>query len=99
MITWLENHLLPCAYKAVLGIDCPVCGFQRAFLCLLQGKFGESFKMYPPLIPCLLFIVIAGIYFMKRTTVKPALIKVSSYSILSIIFVNYFIKMSLLLFS
>jgi hypothetical protein len=99
MFTWLENHQLPCAFKTLLGIDCPVCGFQRAFWLLLQGRLSDSFKMYPPLIPCLVFLVLIGIYCVKKNSLQPIVLKVSSLSILGIIFLNYFIKMSLLIFS
>ncbi|HTA26927.1 MAG TPA: DUF2752 domain-containing protein [Bacteroidia bacterium] len=99
MITWLNHHLLPCAFKTLFGIDCPICGFQRAFLLLLQGKFTDSFKVYPPLIPCLLFLAIVLAYVINKKAIKPTFIKISSYSVLAIIFVNYFFKLSLLLFS
>ncbi len=98
MTAWLENHLLPCAFKSLFGIDCPICGFQRSFLLLFQGRFLDSFKMYPPLIPCLLFLLITGIYCINKNLVKPRVLKLSSVSILSIIFLSYFVKMSLLIF-
>ena len=76
MITWLQNHLLPCAFKTLFGIDCPICGFQRAFFLLLQGRFTNSFQMYPPLIPCLLFLLVIGIYLVKKEAVKPLLLRI-----------------------
>jgi hypothetical protein len=51
MFKWLEDHSLPCAYKYLLGIDCPLCGSQRATFFLLRGELIKSFQMYPPLIP------------------------------------------------
>jgi len=99
MFFWLQNHLLPCALKSLFGIDCPICGFQRSFLLLLQGHFTDSFKMYPPLIPCLLFLLIVGIYCVKKQAIKPILLKSSGYIVLGIIFINYFVKMSILVFS
>ncbi len=99
MITWLENHMLPCAYKTLLGIDCPICGFQRAFILLLQGRFMDSFKMYPPLIPCMLFICMASIYCTRKSLIKPEFFNFSALFTLSIVFINYFIKMAVLIFS
>jgi Protein of unknown function (DUF2752) len=99
MVTWLGNHLLPCAFKTLFGFDCPVCGFQRAFLLMLEGRFSDSFKEYPPLIPCLLFILIIAIYVINKRFVKPLIIKTSCISILAIIAINYFIKISFLAFS
>lgn len=89
--------MLPCALKTIFGIDCPICGFQRAFILLLQGRFVDSFKMYPPLLPCLLFMVIIAIYCIRRQAIKPRLLWLSSYILLGIIFGSYFIKMALLL--
>lgn len=50
IIRWLENHQLVCFYKSTLGIECPGCGTQRAFILLLRGEFSESFLAYPPLL-------------------------------------------------
>jgi hypothetical protein len=93
---WLQYHMLPCASKMLFGIDCPICGFQRAFILLLQGKFTESFSMYPPLLPCLLFMVILAIYVIRRQAIKPHLLRISSYALLCIIFGSYFIKMAMI---
>jgi hypothetical protein len=46
--------MLPCAYKSIFGIDCPGCGFQRAFIALLKGNIGESLHLYPAVIPILI---------------------------------------------
>ncbi|MCH5305411.1 MAG: DUF2752 domain-containing protein [Rikenella sp.] len=43
--------LMPCAYRQLLGIDCPFCGAQRSALLLLQGRFTESFRLFPALVP------------------------------------------------
>ncbi|MCC8425200.1 DUF2752 domain-containing protein [Mucilaginibacter sp. UR6-11] len=55
-INWLQNHLLPCPFKWLTGIDCPGCGFQRAVIALLKGNVHESFLLYPPAIPLLLIL-------------------------------------------
>ena len=47
----LAYHLLPCFYKQVFGISCPLCGGQRSVLLLFEGRFWESVKMFPPLFP------------------------------------------------
>jgi len=57
LIQWLENHFLVCPYKKLLGIDCPGCGMQRAFIELLKGNFWESFKTYPALGTTILLFV------------------------------------------
>lgn len=42
---------MPCGYKQYLGFDCPFCGGQRSALLLLQGRFRESFLLFPALLP------------------------------------------------
>ena len=49
---------MPCLYKKYLGIDCPGCGMQRAFIELLKGNIIESIKTYPALIPMIIMLVI-----------------------------------------
>ncbi|MET4138851.1 DUF2752 domain-containing protein [Pedobacter sp. UYP1] len=53
------NYMLPCPFKYLTGYDCPGCGFQRSFLALLKGDFGQSFHLYPATVPILLTIVIS----------------------------------------
>ncbi|MDB5121992.1 MAG: hypothetical protein JWP94_121 [Mucilaginibacter sp.] len=54
-ITWLQNHLLPCPFKYITGIECPGCGFQRSVIALVQGHLHQSFTLYPASIPLLAF--------------------------------------------
>ena len=46
-INWLQDHLIPCPFKALTGIDCPGCGFQRSILALIQGDIAKSIYLYP----------------------------------------------------
>lgn len=39
--------LLPCAYKQLFGISCPLCGFQRAMLLLFNGHVLDSLYQFP----------------------------------------------------
>ena len=39
--------LLPCAYKQLFGFSCPLCGFQRAMLLLLEGRLSDSLYQFP----------------------------------------------------
>ena len=56
-INWLQNHLIPCPFKFLTGIDCPGCGFQRSVIQLIQGNFQKSFTLYPATIPLLSFFI------------------------------------------
>ena len=52
--SWLQDHLLPCPFKYLTGMDCPGCGFQRSLIALSKGDIRQSFALYPPTIPLLL---------------------------------------------
>ena len=92
-INWLQNHLIPCPFKYLTGIDCPGCGFQRSMLALLQGDFHKSFLLYPSTVPLLLFFTygLADKYFnldTAKNTVKKTLFMVVG----SIVLISYCFK-------
>ena len=62
LIHWLEQHMLSCPYKEGLGIDCPGCGLQRAFVALLRGDVAESLVLYPALLPMLCMFLLLGLH-------------------------------------
>lgn len=39
--------MLPCAFHALTGLDCPMCGGQRMVLALLHGNVVEAFWYNP----------------------------------------------------
>lgn len=43
----IEEYMLPCLNKSLLGIDCTGCGAQRALVFLFEGEFTKAFYMYP----------------------------------------------------
>ena len=55
----LDIPLLPCAYKQLFGISCPMCGFQRSVLLSAQGRVGDSIMMFPPMVA----LVVASVYY------------------------------------
>jgi len=61
-IHWLESMQMPCFYKKFLGVECPGCGMQRAFIELLKGDIMESFKTFPALIPMMALMVFLGLH-------------------------------------
>ena len=62
----LEHYLFPCLSKTLFGVECFGCGFQRAFLLLLDGKFWAAFQMYPAIYTTLLFFGIIGLHFADK---------------------------------
>jgi hypothetical protein len=93
MLSWLEKHMLPCAYKSVLGIECPACGSQRSFIQLLKGNFAESFIIYPPLVPVILGIMFLMMYFLNNRFVSTRFLKAYFISVLILVITNYIFKM------
>ena len=63
IISWFENHMLPCQYKQIFGISCPMCGFQRSFIELLKGNFYESFTIYPAMLPIIITVVVTIVFY------------------------------------
>ena len=62
----LEDYMLPCMSKRLLGMDCPGCGLQRSIVYLINGDFISAFKMYPAIYPMLLlFAFLAVDFFVK----------------------------------
>jgi hypothetical protein len=92
-INWLQNHLIPCPFKYLTGIDCPGCGFQRAVVALFQGQWQNSFLLYPPTIPLLLFFMygIADAFF-KLDNDKGTLKKSLFVPVAAIVLISYSIK-------
>ena len=96
LVTWLQNHLLPCPFKYLTGFDCPGCGFQRSFIALLQGRFNDSLRYYPATIPLILYIVI-NLFGNKLHIARHTIYKKYAFLILvAIVTGSYVIKMALL---
>ena len=43
----MEEYMLPCLNKKLLGFECFGCGIQRALALILEGDFIGAFYMYP----------------------------------------------------
>jgi len=93
MIGWFERHMLPCAYKQLFGIDCPVCGFQRSFIALLKGDWKESFFLYPATVPILLTAAFLLFDLVFRMNNGKLVRKYLFISLGLIVFVSYAVKM------
>lgn len=47
MIKGIEDYMLPCLNKKLLGFECLGCGLQRSIALLVKGEFVQAFYMYP----------------------------------------------------
>ena len=93
LIKWLESHQLPCLNKSVLGIDCPGCGMQTAFIELLKGNFIESIKLYPALIPTIIMLAFLILHLIIRIKNGALILKITFIINCSIIIISYINKL------
>jgi hypothetical protein len=91
-IHWMNEHLLACPFKKFLHIECPGCGFQRSLLFLFQGKFLDSFRMYPATLPLLSVLVISILHIKLKFRHGASIIKYLQLSVAIVIAVFYIYK-------
>lgn len=93
IINWLEQHQLPCIFKKITQFDCPGCGIQRAGIELLKGNLGESFRVYPPLIPIFLLFVLLIAYLVFKWQKGYLHLKYAYIFCALVIVINYIFKL------
>jgi len=89
----LQEYMLPCYTKQVLGFDCPGCGLQRSLIMLLHGNIPGAFEMYPAiftLIPLALFLALNKFFNIKYAN---QFIMVLSIASVALILINYIFKL------
>ena len=59
----IEKYMFPCISKTLFGIECLGCGFQRAFVLLLEGNFEAAFAMYPAIYSSLILLFFVVLHF------------------------------------
>lgn len=66
----VEDYMLPCYTKKLLGFDCPGCGLQRAVAFLFKGDFSAAWDMYPAIftiIPLFGFLAVDQLFQIKNS--------------------------------
>ena len=92
-VDWLEKRQMPCFYKSLLGVECPGCGMQRAFIALLRGDLLTSLQLYPALIPTMVMLVLLVVHIFYNLK-NGAKILVSLFVLNAvIIFISYICKL------
>jgi len=92
IITWLEQHQLPCLFKSVTHFDCPGCGIQRSFMLMLRGNWWASFKMYPALLPILFLFAFLIVHLVGKFENGAKILKFMYIFCVVIILVSYIYK-------
>ncbi|WP_298537264.1 DUF2752 domain-containing protein [uncultured Algibacter sp.] len=52
----MEEYMLPCLNKKLLGFECFGCGIQRSVALILKGELLEAFYMYPAIYTLMLLL-------------------------------------------
>ena len=88
----MEDLMLPCFTKKLIGVDCPGCGIQRSLVHLAKGEIRDALAMYPALLPLVLlfsFMLLDQFYTMKHASkITSGLMILSVATILT----NYILK-------
>ena len=92
MMSSIEDFMLPCLNKQILGFDCLGCGFQRSLFFLIKGNFIEAFKMYPAIYTLIPLFLLIGINIFFKFKHSNKIIKILSIVSISIIIVSYTLK-------
>lgn len=68
----MEEYMLPCMTKKILGVECLGCGIQRALALLLHGDLAGAFYMYPAIYPLILLggVIVTNLFFPLKQMTK-----------------------------
>ncbi|QIL39690.1 DUF2752 domain-containing protein [Pedobacter sp. HDW13] len=95
LVDWLQNHLISCPFKALTGIDCPGCGFQRSFIAIIQGDLSKSWLLYPPTIPLLILFIAAGLLYKFPIKNQSLILRILVIVVGNFVMLSYLYKMLL----
>jgi hypothetical protein len=95
VIDFAERHLLPCGIKTLTGFDCPGCGMQRAFIALLRGDLLLSLQLHPALPLYLITIIYTLLHLKFSFSNGNRIIMVFFLLSVSLMIVNFIVRLSL----
>lgn len=84
--------MLPCQYKQIFDISCPMCGFQRSFIELLKGNFYESFTIYPAMLPIIITVAVTIAFYIYNWQKLKKVVQVMLFFDLSIMIFTCFLN-------
>ena len=90
----LEDFMLPCLNKSLLGVECMGCGIQRSAFLVVKGNFTDAFYMYPAIYTLILLFVILLISVIKKFKYSQKIIRSLAVVNVAIIIVSYLIKIT-----
>lgn len=92
IITWLQEHQLPCLFKTITHFDCPGCGLQRSFILLLSGNIADSFMIYPALLPIFFLFFFLVIHLTNKIKNGAVILKYLYFFCAGIVLISYIYK-------
>ncbi|SHI55458.1 DUF2752 domain-containing protein [Algibacter luteus] len=89
----MEEYMLPCLNKKLLGIECLGCGMQRAVVLIFQGEFIEAFYMYPAIYSLIVLFICIGINIFFKFKHSSKIIGGLAILTVATIIISYIIKL------
>lgn len=91
----IEDYMLPCLNKTLLGFECMGCGLQRSVALIINGKFVDAFFMYPAIYTLIAFFGFLIINSFKNFKHSNKIIIILALINVFIIVSNFLIKLYL----
>lgn len=90
----MEEYMLPCMSKSLLGIDCMGCGLQRSLLLVLRGDFVAAFEMFPAIYTSILFFLFLGLHLIDTKRAYHKIVISLAIVNAVIMIISYFYKLT-----
>ncbi|WP_299110310.1 DUF2752 domain-containing protein [uncultured Winogradskyella sp.] len=91
----IEDYMLPCLNKKILGFECMGCGIQRSIALIFEGKLIDAFFMYPAIYTLIGFFGFLIVNSFKNFKNSNKIIFILAISNVIIIVGNFLIKLYL----
>ncbi|GGZ86824.1 DUF2752 domain-containing protein [Algibacter mikhailovii] len=88
----MEEFMLPCLNKKLLGFECFGCGIQRSIALILEGEFVGAFHMYPAIYSLTVLFVLILINYFQNFKWGSKIITILAILNAVIIVTSFFIK-------
>ncbi|GAA3652093.1 DUF2752 domain-containing protein [Flavivirga jejuensis] len=89
----LDDYMLPCLNKKLLGVECMGCGLQRSIALIFKGEFVEAFYMYPAVYSLIILFLCIGINIFFKFKHSNKIIGALAIITVTTIIISYIIKL------
>lgn len=88
----LDDYMLPCLNKKLLGVECMGCGMQRSIALIFKGHFVDAFYMYPAVYSLIILFLCIGINIFFKFKHSNKIIGALAIITVATIIISYIIK-------